>query len=294
MPPQLQAIAFMILSTASFSLMNVFIRDLSNEMHTTVIVFFRNFICILLLLPFMLHAGRTMFQTAHLKSHLWRSAIGICGMQSWFYCISVLPLNQATALSYTSPLFTTLFAAFYLKEHLTRARVLALIIGFAGAMVILRPDPAHFDSRALVVLFATSMWAIAGIMVKTLTRTEPPLRIVFYMSIFMSLLALGPAMLHWQWPDVRQSGILFILAVCSLGAQLALAHAFKRAEVASLMPYDFGRLIFTGLFAYIAFSEMPDPISWLGAAIIIGSAAYLTRRESKRATKQVPPPVNEA
>lgn len=290
---QNKAIAFMILSTASFSLMNVFIRDLSADMHTTVIVFFRNFFCIFLLLPFLLQEGLASLRTQHLRSHMLRSAVGIIGMQTWFYCVAILPLNQATALSYTSPLFTTLFAALYLHEKLTRARLLALAIGFIGAMVILRPSPEHFDHRALYVLFATSMWGIAGIMVKTLTKTEPPLRIVFYMSCFMSLLALPPALYHWQWPGTGQLGSLLAIAVASLGAQLCLAHAFKRAEVASLMPYDFGRLIFTSLFAFIAFSELPDPISWIGAIIIVGSAAYLTRRESKRAAKQVPPPVSE-
>jgi len=293
MPLQLQAIAFMILSTASFSLMNVFIRELSAEMHTTIIVFFRNFLCIFLLLPFMLRGGIDTFRTKRLRSHVWRALIGIGGMQTWFYCISTLPLNQATALSYTSPLFTTLFAAFYLHEKLTRARIMALVIGFVGAMVILRPDPHHFDERALFVFLATSLWAVAGITVKTLTKTEPPLRIVFYMSVFMSLLALPPASLHWAWPTPHQYLLLLLIALTSLGAQLCLAHAFKRAEVASLTPYDFGRLIFTSIFAWIAFRETPDPVSWIGAAIIVGSAAYLTRRESRRAAREVPPTVTE-
>ena len=276
-----KAAAFMILSTAAFSLMNVFIRILADEMHTTVIVFLRNFICIFLLLPFVLRGGRAMWQTERLRPHIWRSGVGIIGMQTWFYCVSVLPLNQATALSYTAPLFTTIFAAMYLGEKLTRPRLLALAIGFVGAMIILHPDPAHFDERALVVLFATAMWGIAGIMVKTLTKTEPPLRIVFYMSIFMSLFALPPAVWHWQTPTLAQAGLLLAIALSSLVAQLALTHAFKRAEVASLMPYDFGRLIFTSIFAWIAFSEPSEITSWLGAAIIIASAAYITRRENR-------------
>lgn len=288
MTMQNRAIMFMIGSTACFSLMNAFIRLISADIDTTVIVFWRNFLCIFLLLPFMLHMGhrtgciKSAFRTGRISSHIARASIGIIGMETWFHSVSILPLNQATALSYTAPLFTTLFAAVYLHEKITKPRMLALVIGFLGAMVILRPDPEHFDVRALWVMFATSMWAIAGMLVKSLTRTEPAIRIVFYMSFFMSLLAVPLALFHWEWPTLYQWGVMLLVASASLGAQLFLARAYALAEVSSLMPYDFGRLIFTALYAYILFGETSDFTSWIGAAIIIGSAVIITRREARR------------
>lgn len=285
--PQHKAILFMIASTASFSLMNSFIRLISDDIDTTVIVFWRNFTCIFLLLPFMLHMGKkngstlSAFRTGRIDSHMARAAIGIIGMETWFHSVSILPLNQATALSYTAPLFTTVFAAVYLRERITKPRLIALGIGFLGAMIILRPDPEHFDIRALWVLFATSMWAVAGMLVKSLTRTEPALRIVFYMSVFMSMLAFPLALYHWQWPTLYMCGVMLLIAIASLGAQLFLTRAYSLAEVSSLMPYDFGRLIFTAIYAYILFNESSDLTSWIGASIIIGSAIIITRRENR-------------
>ena len=292
---QHKAIVFMVASTAAFSLMNAFIRMVSGEIDTTVLVFWRNFMCVFLLLPFMLAMGKGAFKTGRISSHMARAAVGIIGMETWFHSVSILPLNQATALSYTAPLFTTLFAAIYLHEKITRLRMIALIIGFLGAMVILRPDPEHFDVRALWVMFATSMWAVAGMLVKSLTRTEPALRIVFYMSVFMSLLSLPLALFHWQWPDPHQWAIMLLIAIASLGAQVFLARAYALAEVSSLMPYDFGRLIFTAIYAYILFGETSDLTSWIGAAIIIGSAIIITRRENrKKATEAaLNPPQSE-
>lgn len=279
-----RAIGFMIASTACFSLMNVFIREVSMQMHTTQIVFLRNFLCIFLLFPFMIYAN-IGFKTEHLRAHFWRATVGIIGMETWFYSISILPLNQATALSYTAPLFTTLFAIFYLKERGSIARWLALIIGFIGAMIILHPTPAHFDERALIVLFATSMWAVAGMMVKTLTRTEPALRIVFIMSVFMSLWALPLALYHWHNPSLHLWGLVLVIATASVGAQWCLAKAYSLADVSSLTPYDFGRLIFTSFFAYIAFGETSDINTWIGASIIVASAAFIARYEYRHVNR---------
>jgi drug/metabolite transporter (DMT)-like permease len=277
-----RAILYMLASTASFSLMNACIRLISDDTDTTVIVFWRNFMCVLLLLPFMLAGGKQAFVTRRMSRHVLRAGIGIIGMETWFHSVAILPLTQATALSYTAPLFTTIFAAVLLRERITSARILALIIGFLGAMVILRPDPEHFDVRGLWVIFATSMWALAGIQVKSLTRTEPVMRIVFYMSVFMSLLALTPALLHWQWfPDLYHWAAMVAIAVMSLAAQLFLARAYSLSEVSRLMPYDFGRLIFTSVYAWILFHEAADLTSWLGAAIIIVSAILITRHENR-------------
>lgn len=281
--PYLLAIACMILSTASFSAMNVCIREASGELHTTVIVAIRNFLAVLILLPFMLRGGRAMFRTARIKSHFWRALIGLVGMQTWFYCISTLPLNHATALSFTAPLFTSLFAVLFLKEHAGAARWAALAAGFLGTLVILRPDPADFEWQSLTVMLATSMWAVAGMLVKSLTRTEPPLRIIFYMALFMFVFAVPFALPHWQWPDGRLWMLLGAIAVFSTFAHWSLVKAYSLARVVQIMPFDFTRLVFTALFAYLAFGETSDLMTWLGAAIIVASAVAIARRDAKAA-----------
>lgn len=279
------AIACMVASTASFSLMNIFIRYASEELHTTVIVFFRNFLSVLFLLPWALRDGAALVKTTRIGAHFWRAAIGMLGMQSWFYCIATLPLNHATALSFTAPLFTTLFAVLFLGERADKFRWLALAVGFVGTLIILRPSIADTELSSMVVLFATSMWAIAGMLVKSLTTTEPPLRIVFYMALFMMLLALPPALMHWQWPSPVLWACLACVAIASTGAHWFLVRAYSIAQVVQLMPFDFLRLIFTAIFAYFFFHETSDLFTWLGAGVIIASAVAIARRDAKAAAR---------
>lgn len=279
----LLAVGCMLASTASFSLMNMFIRMLSDDsIHTTAIVFWRNLFAVAVLLPWALKNGAALLQTQRLGSHFWRATIGIIGMQSWFFAVASLPLNHATALSFTAPLFTTLFAMLFLKESADALRWGGLLVGFVGVLIILRPDTAHFELASMVVLFATSMWAIAGMLVKSLTRTEPPLRIIFYMALFMMLWAFPMALPHWSWPNAPQLLLLAVVALASTSAHWFLVKAYSLCDVVKLMPFDFARLIFTAIFAWLFFHETSDAQSWLGASVIVASAFVIARRDALR------------
>jgi drug/metabolite transporter (DMT)-like permease len=285
--PYLFAVALMILSCASFSAMNVFIRLGASELHTTVLVFLRNLITVLLFVPWVARNQFELLRTTRLKSHFWRATVGIIGMQSWFYCIATLPLNQATALSFTAPIFSTIFAVLFLKEQADKWRWLAMVLGFCGVVIILRPAGDDFSAWSLIVLFTTSMWALAGMFIKTLTDTESPLRIVFFMVFFMSLWSLPPALYFWEWPSVRVWVYLFIIAGFAFVAQWSLAKSYSLADVVKLTPYDFSRLIFTSILAYLVFDETSDMYTWIGAAVIVASALINARRDAKSAKEPV-------
>ncbi len=276
----IHAILFMIASMACFSMMNICIRYASFDMHTTQIVFLRNLFAILLLLPWVCRQGVSSLHTEHGWKHFWRGTIGVLGMQTWFYCIAVMPLNEATALSFTAPIFTTLFAILFLGERAGMHRWGAVLCGFIGSMIIIRPDSGNIDENAFAVLFATSMWAIAGMLVKSLTATEPPNRIVFYMSLFMALWSLPAAIWFWQTPDIEMLALILAVAITSTVAHLCLVNAYARSDITILTPFEFFRLIFTAILAYIAFHETADIWTWLGGAVIVASTAYIARREA--------------
>ena len=282
----LKAIVMMISSMAWFSLMNIFIRMASEELHTTQIVWWRNLFCVFLMLPWVFSQGEKGWKTERLSRHFWRSCIGIAGMQLWFYCIATLPLNEATALSFTAPIFTAIFAMIFLGERAGLHRWGAIGIGFIGALIIIHPDPDHMNTDLLVVPAATTLWAMAALLVKSLTKTEPPNRIVFYMSCFMSLLAFPLALAFWQWPTLEQFGLMGLIAITSLGAHLCLVRAYAGADVVSLTPFEFFRLIFTAIFAYIAFGESASFEAWIGGAIIVASSAYIAYREALHKRRQ--------
>lgn len=285
--PYLAACSFMMVSAFGFSAMNVGVRYLSHELDATLIVALRNFMTLLLLTPVLFTHGVKFIHTKRLKDHITRGTIGAVGMITWTYCLTIMPTNTATALSFTAPLFATLFAVAFLKEKPTRTIWLCLFIGFAGSLVIIHPSPSDFDWNSLLVMFATSAWAIVGLLVKSLTRTEPALRIVFYMNLIMFVLALPFGLYHWQMPSMEAWGVLLFIAVCSITMHFSLAKAYSLAPVASLMPLDFTRLIYTAIFAYLVFGETSDLSTWVGGAIILASA-MLSTRANRRDAKAAP------
>lgn len=259
--------------------MSTAVRFVSPELHATFIVVLRNFLTLLILLPWALRGRGAAIRTQRIGAHAWRGAIGSIGMITWTYAITIMPLTHATALSFTAPLFSTLFAVLLLKEKADRTRWMLLLAGFGGTLVILRPSVAGFDWTSLLVIFSTSTWAVTWLFVKSLSRTEPPLRMVFYMSFFMLLMALPPSIPYWKMPSLHAWGVLMVIALCSIVMHFFMARAYSLAAMVSLMPFDFTRLISTAIFAYLLFGETSDAGTWLGAAIITISAVLMARRD---------------
>jgi S-adenosylmethionine uptake transporter len=285
--PQLAAIGYMLLSTLGFSLMSACVRLISPELHASVIVTLRNFLTLMLLVPWLCYRGSAILKTERLGAHAWRGVIGGVGMLTWTYALTIMPLTHATALSFTAPLFVTLFAIVFLKEKSSALRWAALMVGFAGVLVILRPSAEGFDWNALIVITATASWALTSIFVKSLSATEPPLRMVFYMNLFMLLMALPIGAAHWQMPSTYAWGVLTFMGICSILMHFSMARAYSLAPVGTLMPFDFTRLIITAILAYWLFGETSDGWTWVGAAIIIASAVFMARKDVKAAAAAV-------
>lgn len=277
--PQVTAILYILISTTAFSAMNVGVRAIAGELHPTLIVMLRCLVTLVLLAPFIAHVGVTRLRTTRLQKHFARGIVGGIGMIGWTYSVSILPITYATALSFTAPLFVTLLAMLFLGEKAGRDRWLALAVGFIGTWIILRPDASSFDSRALIVLGTSIFWATTGILIKSLSATESPLRMVFYMNLFMLLLAAPFGLYHWAMPSLHVWSVLVVIAMCSLLMHLSMVRAYALAPLVTLMPFDFTRLISTALFAYVLFGETSDLATWFGAAIIIASAAFMARRD---------------
>lgn len=284
--PQWLAIGYILISTTAFSAMNVSVSAISNTLHPTVIVMLRCLVTLLLLVPFIVHYNVAALRTRKLKAHALRGLIGGIGMVGWTVSVSILPVTHATALSFTAPLFVTLLAMVWLGEHANWQRWLALGVGFIGTLIILRPDAGDFDSRSLVVLGTSVLWAITGILIKSLSASETPLRMVFYMNVFMLLLTAPFGLYYWAPPGIHAWAVLVVIAMCSLTMHLTMVRAYQLAPLVTLMPFDFTRLISTAIFAYLLFGETSDMATWIGAAIIIASAVIMARRDLKVAPSE--------
>ncbi len=283
--PQVAAIGYILISTTAFSAMSAGVREISGELHATLIVTLRCLFTLIMLIPWALKNHSTGIRTQRIWAHARRGSLGAVGMIGWTYCLTIMPFAHATALSFTAPLFTTLFAILVLREHADWHRWSALFVGFAGTLIIIRPDAQGFEWNALLVMVTTSLWAITGLFVKSLSRTEPAMRMVFYMNFFMFLMAAPFGFYHWQVPSLHAVVIMLVIACCSIVMHFSMARAYSLAPVVSLMPFDFTRLISTTAFAYLLFGEKSDAVSWIGAGVILAAAVYIARRDVK-----APPP----
>jgi drug/metabolite transporter (DMT)-like permease len=275
LPKHLHGIAYMILAMALFSLMNSCLRFSSAEMPSAQMVLLRNAFAVVMLFcwSFPRH-GRIIFTTQRWRGHGTRALIGIVSMEIWFYTIGVMPLNEATALSFTAPIFATMLAILLLKEKATPARWTAILVGFAGMLVILRPGAALYTLPALLVLCSAMMMAFGGTLIKTLTKAEHPDKIVFLQALVMTPLAIPAALYHWQALSLQGIGWAVLVAFFSLTAHLSLTRAFALSEMVLLMPFEFVRLLLTALLAWAWFGETLDGYTALGALLIVAGSVW--------------------
>jgi drug/metabolite transporter (DMT)-like permease len=255
-------------------------KHVSASMPALEMVFFRNLFAVLALLPWALNHGLPHIKAANFRLYCSRSLSSLFAMSLFFYAISIIPLTDAIALTFTVPLITTLFAAYFLAEKIGIHRWFALVAGFAGVLVIMRPGTHQFHYASLIVLAATFAWAASNIFIKKLSHTDHPRAMVFIMMLIMTPLTLPAALYSWQTPTINQLIWLVALGIITNESQFCMNKSYKNADMSLVMPFDFSRLIFTSIFAYLFFSEIIDMWTFIGSVIIFSSSIYVVRHES--------------
>ena len=263
-----------------FSTMGVFIKLASSQLHPLEVVFFRNFLALFFLTPWIFHQRATVFKSNRKKLYTLRAIFNVVGMAAGFTALTLIPLAEATALSFTAPLFATLGAALILGEIVRQRRIIAIFFGFVGMLIILRPGIEAVSPGALLAIANAITIAITVLIVKKLTTTEKPITIVVYMALLQTPMALIPALFYWEWPSLITWTWLFCLAGAGTIGHLMYTKAIQLAEVSQLQPIDFVRLPIIALFGYIVFAEQPSIWVWIGGAVIFLSTAYVTHREA--------------
>ena len=286
-----RAALLMLGSTMAFGMMAVLIRLATAHVPTQEVAFFRNAFGLLALLPILLRHGHAPLRTRQLPRYLVRSVIGLGSMLCGFWALGHLPLTQAVSLSYSTPLFVTIAAALWLGETVRMRRWGAVILGFIGVLVIVRPGSADFSPGTLIAVLAAVLSALVAIQIKQLTRIDGADTVVFYTYVFWVPLSLVPALFVWVWP----SGIawLWLVATGVFGTlgQLLWTRALRLGEVSALTPISFMQLPLVAVFGWWLFDESLDRWTVVGVAIILGSNAYIAHREAllaRRAATQSP------
>ena len=280
MSAPLIAISLMIISGLFFVLMHSAVKYLSKEVHIFEIAFFRCALVIFVLAPVIIQQGKTIFKTKQPKMQFLRIITNSVAMLCFFYGISTTPLAQLTTLGFTVPIFATILAVIFMKEKIRLRRTTALIIGFIGTIVVMRPD-ISIELGALLIIFSSFLWSICLIFIKKLTQTDSAVTISLYFGIGMIPATFILAFPVMEAIDMRQFTILVFIAVTGTLAQTIMNTALKKGELALLLPFDFLRLIWSVLIGYVLFAEEPTFTLWIGGFLIIGSTTYIAWREAK-------------
>ncbi len=275
----------MLGSTLLFALMVVAIRLAAATLHTFEIAFFRNFFGLVAALPLLLRHGPGLLRTTQLPRYLIRCLVGVVSMFCGFWAIGNLPLAQAVSLSYSAPIFVTIAAVIFLHEQVRARRWTAVVLGFIGVLVIVRPGSGDFSAGTLVAVTAALLSGIVSIQIKQLSYTEPADRIVLLTTAIWVPMSLLPALLVWQWPQ----GITWLWVVAAgflgTGGHMLWTRALKIGDVSALTPISFMQLPVVAIFGYLLFDEAVDRWTALGAGIIFIANAYIAHREARLARR---------
>ena len=263
-----------------FSCLNAEIRYLSDFLHPFETAFFRNFFGLAFMLPWLFRTGMGGLRTSQLKLYVFRTTLGLISMLCWFTALAMLPLSQAVALSFTAPLFATMGAALFLHEKVRGRRWAATIIGFAGVLIIARPEAVGVSLGVALAIGSSVLSAAITLIVKRLSRTESSSAIVTYMVLIMTPMSLVPALLVWQWPALTVWPYLVATGMFGTAGHLCWVRAFRMADASAVLPFDYGRMLFAAIIGYFAFSEIPDRYTWIGSGIIAAASFYIAHREA--------------
>jgi len=272
---------FMFIASVTGVFMHATVRYLSAELPPFELAFFRNFLALLILSIPLLRVGLKPFRTRHFRLHLLRGVLTTASMLSFFTALSISPLAQVTALSFTAPLFATILAIVFLGEVVRLRRWIAILTGFAGTLVILRPGVEAIDLGAGLTLFSAATWGAAIVVTRILGRSESSHSITLYMALIMTVLSFAPATTVWIWPEPNTYFWLFLMAAFGTVTQLSFTQSLREAETSVVLPVDFLKLIWAVLLGYLLFAELPDGATLFGGAMIFASAVYIAYRESR-------------
>ena len=277
----LRGAAWMILAGLCWTIMTILVRQLSADYSSFEILFFRNLVAVCILLPLSIRRGFSSLKTQRLPLHCLRAFLSYVGVLLLFYGVANIPLPDVTALSFTQPLFVVLLAALILKESVNGACWAAVIAGFIGLLVIVRPGFIAVELATVLVVFSAFSYAVSNICVKRLMTTDTANQSVFYFNLLMLPIALVPTIFFWVTPALADLPLLVGIGVNGTIAVYAYARSFTLADASAVMPFDFLRMPMAATAAFLLFSEIGDLWTWIGSIIIFASSYALAKNSSK-------------
>jgi len=269
-----------ISATLFGSFMGAGVKLLSDDLHPIIICFYRCLMGLIIITPFVARNNFRALQTDNMRLQIFRALINIISMICWFSAIGMMHFEKATALGFTTPLFTTVLAVLILGEVIRFHRTAALLLGFIGILIIIRPGYVPFEFGTILMLIASFSFSFVLIFVKKLSATDSSLTIIFYHLLYMTPVFFILSLFYWQTITLDQIIIFSLMGASGLLSHWCLAQAFKMSDTTFVMPLQFTKLIWASLIGLFIFAEQPDIWTWIGGIIIFISVVYITYREA--------------
>jgi drug/metabolite transporter (DMT)-like permease len=274
---------FMVLAALFFAGMGAAVKGASHELPSTMVVFARNGVGLLALLPWLLRAGGPGLRTRHLGEHLVRGLTGLAAMFCFFYAIAHMRLADAILINQSVPLVLPLVERVWLGEPVAPRLFWPIGLGFLGLLVILRPGSEVFQPVALVALASTLFAAVAQVGIRRLTRSEPVTRIVFYFGVIATAVSALPLAADWRTPRLPILLVLLVMGALATAGQLCLTRAYSCATAARVGPFIYTGVVFAGALDWLIWGTLPDALFLLGAAMVALAAILALRLRSPAA-----------
>ncbi|MBX9751573.1 MAG: DMT family transporter [Roseococcus sp.] len=285
-----RAILFILMAALLFALAACCVKALEGGVPLAQVVLFRSLFALPVLLPLLKQAGGwPALRTAHPMGHVWRTMFGLVGMGGAFYGYATMPLATVTALGFTMPLFLTLLAVPLLGERVGWRRGSAVVVGFLGVLLMVRPTGAEAAGLlpSLIVLVAALAWAMSMITIRRMGEAgESGVSIVLWFAIGSSLVSVLVSLPGWVWPSAWQWLLLLGIGIISAGAQLLMTDAYRSGEPTLVAPFEYSGIIWTTLLGALIWAEAPDGWDGLGILILVGSGLYIWWREAQLGLKR--------
>ena len=280
----LKGILLMLCSSVAYAVSSSCVRFLSEDFSVYQLVLFRTAIGTSVMLPWLFSSGLKVLRTKRWKLYLFRAGSVYVSNLTWFYALSRMNLAEVTALSFLMPLVAAVILAVWLREGLGWGRLLSVMLGLLGAIVIIRPGFVSVGSEVYAVLFTVLMYGSATAIIRALTLTEDSNVVVFYMFALNLPLAAGPGMMNWSTPLVEDVPVILLFGLASWAAQLFMTRSLACAEAAVVFPAFYFQLPVTAILGFALFEQIPSVWVVPGAVLIIGGSYFSIWSENRRST----------
>lgn len=271
MPPSnAKAAAWMAGWLTAMLLLMVAGREITRELGVFQLMELRSVIGLLMLYPLIYqNGGLASMKTSRPIQHIGRNILHYIAQYGWFLAITLIPLAQVVAIEFTMPIWTAVFAVGFLGERLNAWKILAIILGLIGVIVIVQPGAAQISNGQLLMVAVAIGFGASIVMVKSLTRTDTGVAIVFWMGVIQSVIGLAPAVYYWQWPALHLWPWILMIAFCGTYSHYCMTQAMRFADATIVVPMDFLRVPLSAAVGWLIYSEQLDLATIAGAALIL-------------------------